>query len=259
MKSVLAGLLCLLLGSSGVAGAADMLRDGDHELNPRSPDQLLGGDTMLKTADGTGFGVYATGPEDATRGILLIHEWWGLNDHIRAWADRFARLGYRAYAIDLYGGGVATDPDTARSLMKAVNQPEANAKMTAALESLAVPGRKLATIGWCFGGGQSLQASLAAPERVDATVIYYGPLVADPEALKKLRGPVLGIFATQDQSINPDKVAAFEQAMQAAGKRLEVHSYDANHAFANPSGQRYNGEAAVAAWQVTREFLDREL
>ena len=254
-------LMTVVLGLWVSAGlwAAEMPRAEDHELSPASPSELLGTDMTLKTADGTPFLVYVSGPEDAKRGILLLHEWWGLNDHIRAWADRFARLGYRAYAMDLYGGEVATDPGTAKRLMSSVDQAQANAKMVAALASLAAPGRKLATIGWCFGGGESLQASLAAPGQVSATVIYYGMLVDDPAQLKRLQGPVLGIFAEQDGWITPAKVAAFEQAMMSAGKSLEVHSYPANHAFANPSGERYNGQAAREAWQVTQAFLDRNL
>ncbi len=237
---------------------ADGLRDRDHEFNPDFPKKLSGQDVAMKTAEGKNFKAYAVGPKDAKRGILLIHEWWGLNDHIRGWADRFAGLGYRAIAVDLYGKS-ATTPEDARALMQAVNQEDANARHKAVLAALKVPGRKLATIGWCFGGGQSLQASLAAPELVAATVIYYGPVIADPERLAFLKAPVLGIFAKRDTSITVEKVKAFEAAMKQANKPLELHFYDADHAFANPSGNRFNSEAAKAAWEVTRAFLDRHL
>ncbi len=249
--------LVLLLFVSRVG--AEGLRDMDHELSGNPPKSLRGENMTLKTADGKPFQVYAVGPKEAKRGILVVHEWWGLNDHIREWADRFADLGYRAIAVDLYDGKVVTKPEEARPLMEAVKQDEANAKHRAVLNALKAPGRKLATIGWCFGGGQSLQASLTDPEAVSATVIYYGPLVTDPTKLSVLKGPVLGIFAKQDASITVQSVQSFESAMKKAGRKLEVHFYDADHAFANPSGNRYNSEAAKAAWKVTRAFLDKHL
>lgn len=258
--ALLARVLLLLGGMMvGFAQAAEGLRDEDHELNPDTPKTLAGKMMTLKTEEGTTFQVYAVGPEDARRGMLVIHEWWGLNDHIRSWADRLAELGYRAMAVDLYNGEVATTPDRARALMAAVDQDEANAKHRAVLKALQAPGRKVGVIGWCFGGGQSLQAGLAAPELVAATVIYYGPLAADVDQLKRLRAPVLGIFGARDTSITPEKVKAFQAAMRQAGKSVEIHVYNADHAFANPSGTRYNSEAARQAWEVTKTFLDKHL
>ncbi len=257
--ALLARILLLLGGFVTGSGQAEGLRDEDHELNSDPPKSLAGEMLTLKTEDGTPFQVYAVGPQDAKRGMLVIHEWWGLNDHIRSWADRLAALGYRAIAVDLFNGQVAITPDQARALVAAVDQKQANAKHLAVLKALQAPGRKVGVIGWCFGGGQSLQASLTAPELVSATVIYYGPLVTDVDQLKRLRAPVLGIFGTRDTSITPEKVKAFEAAMKQAGKALEVHFYDADHAFANPSGTRYNSEAARQAWEVTKAFLDKHL
>jgi len=255
-------MLILLLAFSlpgAVPRAEEGLRDEDHELGPPLHDRLQGETIQLSTADGKAFRVYAVGPENARRGILLVHEWWGLNDHIRSWADRFAGLGYRAMAVDLYNGAVATTPEDARRLLQSLDQTEANAKYRATLQVLKHPGRRLATIGWCVGGGQSLQASLNDPDDVAATVIYYGPLVTDPAKLSALKGPVLGIFAKRDANITVQKVAEFEAAMRKAARPLEVHFYDADHGFANPSGERFNGEAAQAAWKVTRAFLDQNL
>jgi carboxymethylenebutenolidase len=252
-------LLLMLACVSGTAFAADGLRDQDHELNRNPPRALHGRNIRLETANGVAFGAYLVGPREARLGILLVHEWWGLNDHIRSWADRFAALGYRALAVDLYGGKVAQEPAQARELMQGVNQDDADAKLLAGIRALKAPGRKLATIGWCFGGGQSLRATLTAPGDIAATVIYYGPLITDPQKLATLKGPVLGIFATRDRSITPEKVKAFQAAMKQAGKKLEVHSYDADHAFANPSGERYDSEAAQEAWRVTQAFLNRNL
>lgn len=254
-RLILLGVVLLPLA----AFAQDGLHDKDHVLNPDFPKNLQGKEITLKTAEGKPFRVYAVGPKDAKRGILVIHEWWGLNDHIKAWADRFADQGYRAIAVDLFNNQVATKPDQARKLMMGVNQDQANAKHVAALKALQAPGRKLATIGWCFGGGQSLRASLAAPDLVDATVMYYGPVITDAGQLAFLESPVLGIFAKKDTAIPPEKVKEFEQAMKEADKPVEIHLFDADHAFANPSGKNYDSAAAKKAWAITQQWLDKQL
>ncbi len=254
-------LLSVLLFGLAVltACSTDGLRDRDHELNPDFPKKLAGKNITLQTDRGTAFTVYEVGSKNAQRGIVLYHEWWGLNDHIRAWADRFAGLGYYALAVDLYNDQVATTPEEARSFVAAFDQEAANTRHRAALKALKAPGRKLAVIGWCFGGGQSLRATLTDPDAVSATVVYYGPLITDVEMLKKLKAPVLGIFGSKDTSVTPEKVKAFEDAMKQAGRKLEAHTFEAEHAFANPSGTRYHGAAAQAAWKITQEFLDRNL
>ena len=192
----------------------------------------------------------------------MIHEWWGLNDQIKTVAAELAQLGYIALAVDLYGGQSAADAEQAMSLMKAVNPEQATATLTAWVDWLRNhenASGKVATMGWCFGGGWSLSASVATP--VDATVIYYGRVNLPADELKNLAGPVLGHFGTQDQNINQEMVSGFEQAMQEAGKSdtLTVHWYDANHAFANPTGARYDAEDAATAWQRTTDFLGKNL
>jgi carboxymethylenebutenolidase len=116
-------------------------------------------------------------------------------------------------------------------------------------------GKKIATLGWCMGGGQSLNASLANPDKVAATVIYYGLPVNDVDRLKKLKGPILGIWAKKDGWITPERVAAFDTALKDAGIKHEFRSYDADHAFANPSGARYNPAAAKDANEAASRFL----
>ena len=120
-------------------------------------------------------------------------------------------------------------------------------------------GANVAIIGWCMGGGEALKASLNEPDNVDATIIHYGMPVLDVARLKVLHGPVLGIWANKDRSITPEKVAQFDQALTEAGVKHEFHAYDADHAFANPSGGRYNGEAAKDAWDKTLKFLAANL
>lgn len=194
--------------------------------------------------------------------VILIHEWWGLNDQIKAVAAELAKEGYLAVAVDLYGGKVATDAAQAMALMQALDPRQATADMVAAVafaRTHAKSNGKVATCGWCFGGGWSLNASLATP--VDATVIYYGNVKKTAEQVKTLAGPVLGHFATHDQSIDAAMVAGFEAAMREAGKadRLTVFWYDADHAFANPTGARYDAEDAALAWGRTLHFLKATL
>lgn len=194
--------------------------------------------------------------------VLLIHEWWGLNDQIKSVAAELAKLGYVALAVDLYGGKVVSKPDEARKLMKAVDKKKSTEILVSWIDYLKAHQRsngKVATIGWCFGGGWSLNASLAAP--VDATVIYYGNVAKKAGELKALKGPVLGHFAQQDKFINKEMVEGFEKEMAKAGKSnsLSLYWYDANHAFANPTGARYDAEDAAKAWERTTAFLKANL
>ena len=194
--------------------------------------------------------------------VLLIHEWWGLNDQIKSVAAELAEMGYMALAVDLYGGQVAADADGARALMQGIDGGQATATLTGWIEWLrnhANSTGKVATMGWCFGGGWSLNASIAAP--IYATVIYYGNVNRTPEQLAAIKGPVLGHFGTLDTNINAEMVAGFEQAMSEAGKSdmLTVHWYEANHAFANPTGARYDAEDAALSWERTSAFLNSHL
>ncbi|MBE7638473.1 dienelactone hydrolase family protein [Sneathiella sp. P13V-1] len=193
--------------------------------------------------------------------VILIHEWWGLNDQILSVAADFARQGYLAVAVDLYGGNVATTPDEARANMKAVKASEAEETLKGWMEwakNERDSSGKVGTVGWCFGGGWSLNASIAAP--VDATVIYYGNVTRPASDLKKLKGPVQGHFATKDKWINKEMVAGFEAAMKEAGRPdPETYWYEADHAFANPSGGRFDAEDAQLAWTRTMDFLGKNL
>ena len=226
--------------------------------------------TGTGSADGEEITGYLARPENATGplpGLLVIHEWWGLNDNIRAMTRRLAGEGYVALAVDLYGGQVADTPDKARELMSSVdpdraieNLRQARAYLAEQLKSDGGPGGRIGVIGWCFGGGWSLRTALAMPDGIDATVIYYGHLTTDRSELAKLDSPVLGLFGAEDGSIPPDQVHAFEEALETLGKPVEVKIYDgAGHAFANPSGERYRPEAAQDAWRRTVAFLAKNL
>jgi carboxymethylenebutenolidase len=192
--------------------------------------------------------------------VLLVHEWWGLNDQIRTMAVEFAAEGYLALAADLYDGEIGTNREENMRLMNGVDVDAATDTLVSWIEWLrrheAGNGR-VATVGWCFGGGWSLNASLAT--RVAATVIYYGNVAKSADQLKALAGPVLGHFATRDQYINHDMVCGFEAAMIEAGKTFTDYWYTADHAFANPTGANYDGEDARLAWSRTLAFLGEEL
>lgn len=200
--------------------------------------------------------------ETPAAGVLVIHEWWGLNEHIKRWTDRLAADGYAAVAVDLYGGTVATTREQATEAMRAVDADDAIETLMEAHRFLAsdprIQAKKRASIGWCFGGGWSLRLAMSAPD-LDAAVMYYGSLIREPARIARIRAPMLGIFANQDRSIPPDAVDAFEAAMKKGGKRIEILRFDANHAFANPSSARYDEKSATAAWARVRSFLDETL
>tara|TARA_R110002072_G_scaffold19040_25_gene70620 strand:+ start:10790 stop:11629 length:840 start_codon:yes stop_codon:yes gene_type:complete len=194
--------------------------------------------------------------------VLLIHEWWGLNDQIKAVAAALAEAGYLALAVDLYGGQVAAngDADRARELMQAVAHQEAVDSLTAWMAWLRRHdgfAGKLGTVGWCFGGGWSLVASMSAA--VDATVVYYGRVDFESAQLARLQGPVLGHFATEDPWINRAMVARYEAAMTDLEKPYQSHWYAAQHAFANPTSARYDQEDAALAWARTLAFFQARL
>lgn len=192
--------------------------------------------------------------------VLLVHKWWGLNDQIKSVAAEFANLGYAALAVDLMDGKVATTAEQAKAQMGAVKPDEATDTMASWIAWLRGHGattEKLGTIGWCFGGGWSLNGSMAAP--VDATVVYYGRVNVPASDLAHLKGPVMGHYGTKDNFINKPMVDGFETAMKEAGKDLTVYWYDADHAFANPTGARYDEGDAKLAWERTTAFFEQHL
>jgi carboxymethylenebutenolidase len=216
----------------------------------------------IKTPSGRDVAAAWAAPvQPAAPALMLVHEFWGLNDQIKAVAAEFARLGYGALAIDLYGGKAASndEPDLARTLMGAVKDDEAGETLAAWIDWLrASPQVKgVGTCGWCFGGGWSLAASILRP--VEATVVYYGNVARGADELRRLKGPVLGHFANRDTWINHPMVEEFERQMKQAGREYEVYWYDADHAFANPTTARYDEADAKLAWSRTLAFLKKEL
>ncbi len=219
-------------------------------------------DTVIYgTVDGktlTGFRSRPKNGKKDTPGIVAVHEWWGLNDNIRAVTERLAGEGYVALAVDLYGGRVAATPDSATALMRAAssNVVGNRANLSAAIDYLRAQGaKKVGTIGWCFGGGWSLQAGLVGGSKVQAVIMYYGRPITDPAQLQELQAPLLGLFGSQDGGIPADSVKAMAAVLDRLGKTETVEFFDAGHGFANPSGRNYNAAAAEAAWKRSTEFF----
>jgi carboxymethylenebutenolidase len=196
--------------------------------------------------------------------LVVIHEWWGLNDWVKEEASKLADQGYVALAIDLYRGKVASTPDEAHQIMRGVPEDRANRDLLAATTFLAsrkdVDAKRIGSIGWCMGGGYSLNLAIADPN-LKAAVINYGHLAADDATLKKINAAILGIFGGQDRGITPADVKKFEAQLKALGKTADIHIFpDAGHAFENPNNKAgYRADDAAEAWKLTVAFLAKYL
>ena len=197
-------------------------------------------------------------------GLIVIHEWWGLNDWVKEQASKLADQGYAALAIDLYRGKVATTPDEAHQIMRGVPEDRAKRDLHAAFAFLAsqvnVKKDRIGAIGWCMGGGYALDVALQEPT-LAADVINYGHLATDLEAVKKINAPILGLFGAQDKGIPPEDVRKFGETLDKMGKKVEIKIYDdAGHAFENPNNKDgYRPADAADAWRRTTDFLAANL
>lgn len=217
-----------------------------------------------KSGDETVSGILYTpqgkGPFPA---LVVIHEWWGLNDWVKEQASKLADQGYVALAIDLYRGKVATTPDEAHQIMRGVPSDRADRDLVAASGYLRtlnnVKSANVGSIGWCMGGGYSLDLAIADP-KLKAAVVNYGHLAADRATLQRVNAAVLGIFGGQDKGIPVDDVKKFQSDLQALGKTAEVKIFpDAGHGFENPSNPNYRADDAKQAWDLTTSFLAKNL
>jgi carboxymethylenebutenolidase len=241
IKSILAGLLFLACATAVFGATA-------KDVSYKSGDDTV--KAVLYTPEGTG-------PFPA---LVVIHEWWGLNDWVKEQASKLADEGYVTLAIDLYRGKVATTPDLAHELMRAVPDDRSDRDLRAAFNYLKsqpdVKKDKIGAIGWCMGGGYAMDMALLEPG-LAADVINYGSLPDDPSDLKKVNAPILGLFGGQDRGITPTDVHKFEAQMKSLGKSVDVHIYpDAGHAFENPNNTAgYRKDDAADAWSRTVAFL----
>src|SRR5579864_5303761 len=244
-KIFLASIAVVLAAVSAFAAEARMV-------SYKSGDETVQG--MLYTPAGKG-------PFPA---LVVVHEWWGLNDWVKEQASKLADQGYVSLAVDLYRGKVATTPDEAHQIMRGVPEDRAKRDLHAAVEFLKsqpnVKKARIGAIGWCMGGGYALDVALQEPD-LAALVINYGHLATDPDALKKINAPILGLFGGQDRGITPDDVHKFEQQLKQLGKKVEIKIYDdAGHAFENPNNKDgYRAADAADAWKRTVGFLTMTL
>lgn len=198
-------------------------------------------------------------------GLILIHEWWGLNDNMRRNAQEFAKLGYVALAVDMYGGQFTTSSEDARRLAGQVrdDMPEAFKNLEYAVKYLQsqdqhVKAMNLASVGWCFGGGWSYQMA-KNNLGVKASVIYYGRFNPEDD-LAQMRATILGHFGEEDRGIKVDTVQEFQATLKTLNGNHEIYIYrNAGHAFANEGGDQYDEAAATLAWQRTTRFLEKTL
>lgn len=250
MKCTFSRICILSMGVLALAAAA--FAATGKEVSYKSGDETVQG--MLYTPSGSG-------PFPA---IVVIHEWWGLNDWVKEQASKLADQGYVALALDLYRGKVADNPDTAHELMRGVPEDRAGRDLHAAVEYLKtlsnVKKDRIASIGWCMGGGYSLNVALQEPT-LSAAVINYGHLATDPAQIKKINAAILGNFGGKDQGIPADDVKKFEAELKKQGKQADIKIYpDAGHAFENPNNKGgYRAEDAADAWQRTVKFLNETL
>lgn len=199
---------------------------------------------------------------DRRRAIIVIHEWWGLNEWVKEKTTNLAVHDYVALAVDLYRGVVTADPSEARKLKRGLRNDRAMRDLKAAFDYLAarpdVDVKHIGSLGWSMGGGLALQLAIHEP-RLAACVVNYGPLTENSVDIQKINAEVLGIFGSLDRGIPPDKVRAFERRMNAVKKAVDIVIYDdAGHAFENPANKRgYRPAAAAGAWSHTLEFLER--
>lgn len=213
------------------------------------------------TAQGILYLPSGPGPHPA---LVVIHEWWGLNDWIKQEAAGYAAKGYVALAVDLYRGKVATDPETAHELSRGLPQDQGVQDLVAGFNYLAgrkdVDRHRIGAVGWCMGGGYALQLAIAEPT-LKAVAINYGALATDKTSLARIHAAVLGNFGGQDKGIPPDAVHAFQAAMQSLGKPVDAKIYpDAGHAFENPNNKMgYRAEDAADALARIDSFFAREL
>ncbi len=212
----------------------------------------------LTTAYGTHFEAYAAGPEDAKLAVLLLHDRFGMSQQLREWTERFAGVGYRALAVDMYDGRRAKKWDHATAIMHSIDPVWSEANVAAALHYLKEGGRKVVVMGWDYGATQALLATLAAPAEVDATVVNYPTaLVTDQLRLQTIANPVLVVVAERDEELGVEQILAFKDGMSKTRVEFNVMGLDAQRGFVNPLSGHFDGNATTTVWDVTQDFLAR--
>jgi carboxymethylenebutenolidase len=215
----------------------------------------------FKTLDGTdGHAFYVPSDQPATNVLLVFHEWWGLNDYIKREAERWQGMlgNIDVYAVDLYDGKLAIDQATASKLSSSLDKKRAENIVKGALAKSGKD-KRVATLGWCMGGTWALNAAILAGERSAATVMYYGFPETDQKKINQLKNDVLYMWASQDKFITRDVVERFQNQVQEAGRYMTMHTFTADHAFANPSNPKHDRIASAQAEKLAVAFLKEKL
>ena len=229
----------------------------------------MGKTISFKRPDGQSVNGYLAEPPQGAKapGVVVIQEWWGLNDQIKGVAEKFARAGYRALVPDLYRGKIALAANEAEHLMTSLNFGDAAGQdVRGAVQHLKSSGSaKVGVTGFCMGGALTLLSAVNVPE-ADATVPWYGFPPLEYIDAKKIKCPLMGHYAIDDQAFPIAKVDELEKKLREAGCKFEFHRYKAKHAFANEEANskklamlEYNPQAAELAWKRTFEFFDKNL
>jgi len=228
----------------------------------------MGKTASFNRPDGKSVNGYLAEPAGGTKApaMVVIQEWWGMNDQIRGVADRFAKAGYRALVPDLYRGKTAVDAKEANHLMTGLNFGDAAGQdIRGAVQYLKKASPKVGVTGFCMGGALTVLAAVNVPE-MDAGVIWYGYPPLEYVDASKIKAPLMGHWATEDQAFAIGGVDELEKKLRAAGVKFEFHRYNAKHAFANETADekklemlKYDPKAAEIAWQRTMDFLAKHL
>ena len=217
--------------------------------------------SQLVTADGTAVpGFLEDSAGKGAPAVLVIHEWWGLNEQVRGVARHLAEEGFQAFAVDLFHGKLAKDAAEAASTMQALDAKAALGELHTAVQALLPRCRgALGALGFCMGGAYALATAAHNPE-VKAAVAYYGIPSAALADVSRISGKVMGHYASRDNHVSPERVDALERTLSAAGVQATLYRYAADHAFANEKRPEvYAPEAAELAWQRTLAFFRKEL
>jgi carboxymethylenebutenolidase len=222
-----------------------------------NPENLLGKMMSFDAADGKQASAYfIAAKKKSNKYLIVIQEWWGLNENIKMEADKYyTDLGdVNVIAVDMYDGKVAATPDSAMKLMRGADMGRMTAIMQGAIK-YAGSKASIYSVGWCFGGMWSLQTAILAGPQAKGSVMYYGRPESNMEKLKSIQCDIIGFFGNLDQSPSPTMVNDFEKNMKEAGKNLSVNRYQAGHGFANPSNPSYNAAAKEDAYAKAIAFL----
>jgi carboxymethylenebutenolidase len=221
------------------------------------PSDLVGTMISFDAADGNKANAYfIPAKKKSNKWLIVIQEWWGLNNQIKMEADQYYKdLGdMTVIAVDMYDGKVAATPDSAMKLMRGADMNRMTAIVQGAIKHAGAKA-SIYSVGWCFGGMWSLQTAILAGPQAKGSVMYYGRPETNMEKLKSIQCDIIGFFGNKDQSPSPAMVNAFEQNMKDAGKNLSVNRYDAGHGFANPSNPSFNAAAKEDAYAKSIAFL----